>query len=142
MYKTAHTLVLIQDVHTCCIDGIQGEPEMKYNTPPPEGKLRTLASLHKNCTLSRSDKHLGSKHPPLLQLEPSKYVLDELHLLLRVSDVLVRNLIHFADHLDQQNGFCGGRTRHHIPNLEKLVQSCGVPFKISPVREIKSITPL
>ena len=113
-------------------------PERVYNSPPPEGKLRTLASLHQNCTFSRPDKHLGSRHPPLLQLEPSQYVLDELHLLLRVSDVLVRNIIHLADHLDQQSGLRAGRARHHIPCLEKLVQSCGVPFKISPVRDLKS----
>ena len=119
----AHTLILTQHVHTIVLlyRWDTSEPEMKYNTPPPEGKLRTLASLHQNCTLSRPDKHLGSKHPPLLRLEPSKYVLDELHLRLRVSDVLARNLIHFADHLDQQTEFCGGRTRHHIPNLEQLV---------------------
>ena len=114
-------------------------PESQYNTPPPEGQLRTLASLHRHCSFSRPEKHLGSKNPPLLQLEPASYVLDELHLLLQVSDVLVRNLIHLADHLDQQSGLRGGRTRHNIPKLEKLIQSCRVKFKISPVRNVKQI---
>ncbi|CAI7989297.1 hypothetical protein GBAR_LOCUS175, partial [Geodia barretti] len=103
-----------------CINGTQIQLDIVFG------------SDYKNYTFSRPDKHLGSRHPPLLQLEPSHYVLDELHLLLRVSDVLVRNVIHLADHLDQQSGLRAGRARHYIPCLEKLVQSCGVPFKISP----------
>ena len=110
--------------------------ENTYNTPPSTGKARTLASLHKNSSFSRPSKNLGCKEPPLLQLEPSKYVLDELHLLLRVTDILLRNLIHFADHLDQKNQLRTGRTETHIPHLEDMVQSCGVSFKISQVSNI------
>ena len=135
-----HTYIhIIQDVHIPQMCSLfrwdTSAPETKYTRPPPEGKLRTLTSLHQNCTFSRPDKHLGSKNPPLLQLEPSQYVLDELHLLLRVSDVLVRNLIHLADHMDQRSRLTEGRARHHVSNLEREVQSCGVSFKITPVRE-------
>lgn len=108
--------------------------EATYNTAPPSGTLRTLSSLTTNCVFSKPEKHLGSKHPPLLHLEPSQYVLDELHLLLRVSDVLVRNIIHLADHLDQESGLRRGRRGTHIPDLQNLIQSCGVPFKISQVQ--------
>ena len=107
--------------------------EGTYTTPPPTGKTRTLASLHANCTHSRSNKHLGSKYPPLLEIEPSQYVLDELHLLLRVADVLLRNLIHLADQLDQTQQLRGGRSGVHITTLESMVKSCGVPFHISKV---------
>ena len=107
--------------------------EGTYTTPPPAGKARTLASLHANCTHSRPNKHLGSKYPPLLEIEPSQYVLDELHLLLRVADVLLRNLIHLADQLDQTQQLRGGRSGIQIPALETMVKSCGVPFRISKV---------
>jgi len=33
-------------------------------------------------------KHLGSKHPPLVQTEPKNIILYELHLLLSVGDIL------------------------------------------------------
>ena len=109
-------------------------PEAVYNTPPPNGTLRTLSSLTTNCAFSKPEKHLGSKHSPLLHLQSPQYVLDELHLLLRVSDVLVRNIIHLADHLDQESGLRRGRRGTHIPELQQLVQSCGVPFRISQVQ--------
>ena len=87
--------------HYACIWWDMSATEETYTTSPPAGKARTLASLHANCTHSRPNKHLGSKYPPLLEIEPSQYVLDELHLLLRVADVLLCNLIHLADQLDQ-----------------------------------------
>lgn len=110
--------------------------EETYTTPPPMGKASTLASLHTNCTFSRPSKNFGCKEPPLVELELTKYVLDELHLLLRVADILLRNLIHFADHLDQKNQLRMGRTGSHIPRLEDMVKSCGVSFKISQVSYI------
>ena len=110
--------------------------EEHYNTPPPGGSARTLASLQQNCTFSKAEKHLGSKHPPLLQLEPSSYIIDELHLLLRVADVLLRNLIHLADQLDQRQRHRGGTFGHHLHTLEAMVKSCGVNFRISHVSYI------
>ena len=108
-------------------------PETTYTSPPPIGKARTLESLQTNCRHSRPALHLGSKYSPLLPLEPSQYVLDELHLLLRVADVLVRNIINLADHMDQTQSLRQGRAGTHIPQLEEMVKSCGVPFKISRV---------
>ena len=108
-------------------------PERKYNLLPPEGKMRSLASLQRNCSFSQPQKHLGSKNPPLLNLEPSKYVVDELHLLLRVSDILLRNLIHLADHLQQQTQQRRGAAGTQIQQLQEMVRSCGVPFRISRV---------
>lgn len=105
--------------------------ENTYNTPPPNWKGTYSSIVPQNSSFSRPSKNLGCKEPPLLQLEPSKYVLDELHLLLQVTDVLLRNLIHFADHLDQKNQLMTGRTESHIPRLEDMVRSCGVSFKIS-----------
>ena len=107
--------------------------EETYTSSCPTGKACTLASLHTNCAFSKPTKHLGSKHPPLLELEPSQYVLDELHLLLRVSDVLVHNLIYYADHHDQTQHLRRGTNGTHIPGLEDLVKSCGVAFKICQV---------
>ena len=106
-----------------------------YNSPPSTGKARTLESLRVNHQFSRPAKHLGSKYPPLIQLEPSQYVLDELHLLLRVVDVLLRNVINLADHIDQTTAMRHGRAGTHIISLETMVKACGVHFKISIVSD-------
>ena len=46
--------------------------------------LRTAEKLKSNA----STKSFGSKNKPLIDIEPSKIVPDELHLLLRISDIL------------------------------------------------------
>ena len=115
-------------------------PESTYNSPPPSGKARTLESLKRNCRHSRPAQHLGSKNPPLLSLEPSQYVLDELHLLLRVADVLIRNVINLADLMDQTAALRNGEEANHIHALENAVKACGVPFKISSVSDLVKYT--
>lgn len=69
----------------------------------------------------------------LLELEPSQYVLDELHILLRVADVLIRNLILLADHLDQKQKHRVGTCGQHVKTLQDVVNACGVSLMISPV---------
>ena len=57
---------------------------------------RTLASLKKCASLPKSrpaSQRLGVQHRPILSLEPESVLIDELHLLLRVGDVLIRNLV-------------------------------------------------
>lgn len=110
-----------------------GVEQELYNTPPPLGKARTLTLLHSCSQYSKPEKHLGSINAPLLELEPSQYVLDELHILLRVADVLIRNLILLADHLDQKQKHRVGTRGQHVKTLQDLVNAYGVSFMISPV---------
>ena len=50
----------------------------------------------------------GSKNPPLLNIETDQYVPDGLHMLLRVMDVLVQNLIDDTVFKDQFAKITGG----------------------------------
>ena len=59
--------------------------------------LKTPHFANKAC-----HQHLGSIHSPLLNIELTKVVVDELHLLLRVTDVLIRNLISLAATRDHE----------------------------------------
>lgn len=66
----------------------------------------------------------------LNKLYVNHYVLGELHLLLRISDILLRNLI--FDSKDKEDKY-EKETKCNGKNLEKLVeviQSCGVSFYI------------
>ena len=110
-------------------------PEDQYISTPPSGKARTLAALEENCKHSQPKRHLGSKHAPLLPIEPSSLVVDELHLLLRIGDILLRNIILQADSLDNKAyAEQGCRTDNHVRSLELLIRRCGISFTISPVR--------
>ena len=97
-----------------------------------EKKARSLSTLREKSQFANKPchQHLGSIHPPLLNIELTKVVVDELHLLLWVMDVLIRNLISLAvsrDHEEQQRQ---GETSNHICQLEQAVQSCKVTFTI------------
>ena len=107
---------------------------LQCSAPPPAGKAGSLVSLNENHRFSQPEKHLGSKYMPLLNFEPSKYILGELHILLRIADVLMRNLIHAADHLDQKKQLRQGTTGNHMSTLQELIRSCGVAFTISQVK--------
>jgi len=63
-----------------------------------EKKARSLATLKDNSRFANKPchKHLGSIHHPLLDIDLTKVVVDELHQLLRVTDLLTQNLITIA----------------------------------------------
>lgn len=115
-------------------------PEAEYNSPPPHGKGRTLDAMTRNSSFSQPKKHLGSKERPILQTEPSNLVIDELHPLLRIGDVLLRNVNLQANSLDHMVYMKEGRrSDKHLRMLETLVRRCGVTFIISPVRSLNRL---
>ena len=72
--------------------------------------------------------NFGSKNPPLLNIETDHHVPDELHMLMRVMDVLMRNLIDDAVSKDQFAKITGGATDNQ-DLLVKEIQNWGVSFK-------------
>lgn len=93
-----------------------------YHEPP---MARTISDLSTDYLSNR----YGSKFKPLITIEPCKIIPDELHLFLRISDILLRNLIEDARNLDQKNEIQGGNSK----NLEDLVlkiRECGVTFSV------------
>ena len=109
-------------------------PEREYTKPPPDGSARTLELLLQNSAFAQPKKILGSKHTPILCIDPNKIVLDELHLLLRIGDVLLRNVILQVSNLDHCFHMKEGRqVDHHLRTLETLIRRCGVSFMITPV---------
>ena len=75
-------------------------------------------------------KHLGSIHPPLLNIEPSQIIADELHLLLRIGDVLFNSLILYIDQLDHRQHEREGIAPSNVRRLEQLILECGVSYAI------------
>ena len=93
---------------------------------------RTLASLKKCASLPKSrpaSQRLGVQHRPILSLEPESVLIDELHLLLRVGDVLIRNLVW---EIVDANGRSTHTTTPTTPftSLVSAIQQCGVCFRV------------
>ena len=59
-----------------------------------------------------------------------KVVVDELHLMLRIFDVLIRNLIYIAVSIDKKDINSQQNTKHVDMVVTKIV-SCGVTFHVS-----------
>ena len=95
-------------------------------------KARTLQRMKELSSHSYSScsRHLGCVFPPLLNISLDNIVLDELHLLLRIMDVLIRNLILYADGEDHRQKEHHGAESHNVRKLEQTIRSCGVCFQI------------
>ena len=95
-------------------------------------KARTLQKMKELSAHSYSScaRHLGCVLSPLLNIPVDHIVIDELHLLLRIMDVLIRNLILYADSEDHRQKEHHGVESHSVRNLEQAIRSCGVCFQI------------
>ncbi|XP_028408194.1 uncharacterized protein LOC114530773 [Dendronephthya gigantea] len=97
-----------------------------YNQP---SMALTLADV-KKCA---SEKQFCCKDMPLLDVPLSNIVLDELHLLLRVTDILLSNLIEDAMELDDKKDFLKKKGEPKgvcLQRLAQLINSCGVTFNV------------
>ena len=85
-------------------------------------KLKTLA--YTNVKVKCDEEHM-----PLLYIEPNHFVPDKLHLLLRIMDVLLCNMI---DEALANVNFTKiiGQPTDNVNLLVNAIQSCGVSFSI------------
>lgn len=91
-------------------------------------KERTLTSIL-SCVQKQT---LGIKHEPLIRIEPNKIIIDELHLMLQISDILIRNLVYAAVSADS-NAIKDSTT--HIDHLVEKIRNIGITFRIWKSRE-------
>lgn len=101
-------------------------PHDTYNKPPMS---LTLDDIKK---YSETGEYCCVESP-LLNVPLDHIILDELHLLLRFTDVLLSNLIEDAMELDDKDDFCKKRGEPkgiHLRKLTQLINSCGVTFSV------------
>lgn len=92
---------------------------------------RTLQDLEDLCKLK--DGNYGCINEPLLKIELTNVVPDELHLLLRITDVLLKNVIDEATERDAVEDLLKTRGQKKGIHLEKLIKSIndlGITFSI------------
>lgn len=99
---------------------------------------RTIEGLTEtDKQLLKTDKYknirMGRVNDPLITIDLDYWIPDELHLLLRVTDVLTRNLITAAANDDYKHGR-SNKDILHGPMVKKLlgaIKSCGVSLSIN-----------
>ena len=102
-----------------------------------EFEERTLDGLYEtDRTLLRTEKHTKIRaerlHDTLIRIPLENVILNELHLMLRITDVLTRNLIYAAGTHDTKNIRHGNDILNGamVFMLLKSIRSCGVTFQI------------
>lgn len=108
-YRHNMTKVLGRDYQKRTLDALLSD-----NRSDPRGKQLRLGQIDK----------------PLLHIELDHVVPDELHLMLRITDVLTRNVIHAAMSEDVKLTHIDKLQRPKILSLMKEIRSCGVSFHI------------
>ena len=101
-----------------------------YNSVPIKCTLQEII----NMALKKGARDKFScDHKALINIDLDHVVLDELHLLLRVMDVLLNNIIQEVISWDQKENFNkkkSERRNTHLTKLQETIRSCGVSFDI------------
>ena len=104
-------------------------PLNHYNSDPLKRTLEEIIRL----AAKKKDNYCCENHP-LLSIDFDHIVLDELHLLLRITDVLINNLIDDVLEWEKKDDLSKQKsdlTRGaHLQNFIKTVSSCGVSFNV------------
>lgn len=99
-----------------------------YNSTPLKRNLEEIRSM-----AGKKKDHFSCEWEPLLNIDLDHVVLDELHLLLRIMDVLIRDLILDAQEWDRREDRTkkrGEPKKLHIEKLQSTIRSCGIIFDI------------
>ena len=94
---------------------------------------RTLSDMQTCCSKKTVDDRKGCVSKPLLEFEPEFIIVDELHMLLRISDRLINSLVLRMAQLDNAECARGSHchSSNHMNQIVAAIRSCGVHFRES-----------
>ena len=101
-------------------------PQEHYEEEPRKRNLEKMKECLKKKT---TDERQGCIQAPLINIELDKIVMDELHLILRVMDRLIKNIIHTAQTWDEKESRRTGIGRR-VRAVEQAIRECKVTFTI------------
>lgn len=125
--------------HACLFCKIHKDDRWKMDLPMDYYESGDMIRLNEGE--GWKDLKFGRKEEPLIDLDVKHIVIDELHLMLRIMDVMISNLIEDSRSLQFEHNFVAGKRRLRSTNIKidrdsslgKLAaacQSCGVKFEI------------
>lgn len=85
------------------------------------------------CQLKRGNRNFCCINPPLLNVQFDHVILDELHLFLRITDVLTRNVLDEMIELDDEESHKRKVANpsvigQHLQTAVEAINKCGVTF--------------
>ena len=97
-----------------------------FNSPPLARTLNEVKEMSK-----KSKDNYGCCREPLLNIELDHIVVDELHMLLRITDVLTANLMTEVTEWDVEENIENKKNKDtHLNKLVSCIRSCGVSFAV------------
>ena len=95
--------------------------------------VRSMSDISKHA----QSNSYGCRSEPLVKLPLTHVVMDELHMMLRITDRLLSNLIEDATDYDakEKNGILPKSNVLHLDELVKSIELCGVSFRIWETRD-------
>ncbi len=121
--------------HVCLFCTVHKNKRWMTTSPADKRTLATMEQCRQH--LPGSKERLGCIEEPLVGVEIDMIAIDTLHLMLRVHDVLLRNLINAMIHKDQVASHSGAATTAQLDKLVSAIQSCGLTFRVWKDREGK-----
>jgi len=106
------------------------KPKDHYNSPPIS---RTLHEMQEMCSLPQSQSRYSCVRKPLINIALDHVILDELHLMLRVTDRLMENLIKEVIERDGEadlNKKRGEEKGLYLKKLVKEINKTGITFNV------------
>lgn len=98
------------------------KPDKFYESCPQK---RALEELKKCCQLKRSRRNFCCINPPLLNIPLDHVILDELHLFLRITDVL------WDDEESHKRKVANPSViGQHLQTAVEAINNCGVSFRV------------
>lgn len=98
--------------------------EQHYESDPVR---RTLQKIKEFASKSKGENNC-CVHDPLINIPLDHIILDELHLLLRISDILIDNIVQDAMQWYDKETWITGKKKVHLDRLIQAINSCGVSF--------------
>ena len=108
---------------------ITGRWDTSITLPDCKAMSRSL-SVIKDCAKKSDKECMGCKNQPLFEIELDHIVVDELHLLLRISYRLIDALVTRMAQLDHSCRVHGTGPPHHMNKLVTAIRSCGISFEV------------
>ena len=110
---------------------IRGDMDREDDYYDKEPLKRTLQEIQEMAAMSSGENYC-CMHQPLLNIPLDHIIPDELHLMLRVSDILIKNLIEDAMQWDDKEQVTGTMCPKgmHLKRLVSTICSCGVSFSV------------
>jgi hypothetical protein len=100
---------------------------------PLRRTLQEIRKLAKNKPKKENKYNHSCNYEPLLNIELDHVIVDERHLMLRITDRLLENLINYSldwDQLDELDRVRGEEKGVHLKKTVALIKSLGISFDV------------